>query len=98
MSRVIVIIPTYNEAENLPLIVPAVLSQLFTTRLVPRLVIGWVVSLVAAATGLALSWVLDAPAGATVVVTFGGLLFAAFAFAALRGALGSIAGGSERQC
>jgi dolichol-phosphate mannosyltransferase len=27
MSRVIVIIPTYNEAENLPLIVPAVLEQ-----------------------------------------------------------------------
>ncbi len=27
MSRVIVIIPTYNEAENLPVIVPAVLEQ-----------------------------------------------------------------------
>ena len=27
MPRVIVIIPTYNEAENIPLIVPAVLEQ-----------------------------------------------------------------------
>jgi len=27
MSSVIVVIPTYNEAENLPLIVPAVLEQ-----------------------------------------------------------------------
>ena len=27
MGRVIVVIPTYNEAENLPLIVPEVLAQ-----------------------------------------------------------------------
>ncbi|MDH4017154.1 MAG: glycosyltransferase, partial [Actinomycetota bacterium] len=27
MSRIIVVIPTYNEAENLPLIVPEVLAQ-----------------------------------------------------------------------
>ena len=27
MSRVFVVIPTYNEAENLPLLVPEVLAQ-----------------------------------------------------------------------
>ena len=27
MTRAIVVLPTYNEAENLPLIVPAILNQ-----------------------------------------------------------------------
>lgn len=56
------------------LVVPSVFAALATDRIGRRLVIGWLFGLVGSAVGLLLSIVLDAPAGATVVCTFGLLL------------------------
>jgi zinc/manganese transport system permease protein len=61
------------------LIVPAVITQLFGARLVPRLLYGWLVAALASVAGLWASWVWDLPTGAAIVVAFGALLVLAIA-------------------
>jgi zinc/manganese transport system permease protein len=56
------------------LIVPAVTAMLFTERLGPRLAIGWTMGALVSAAGVALSYLLDLPTGATIVATFGAAL------------------------
>ena len=56
------------------LIVPAVAAMLFARRIGPRLVIGWAMGALVSAAGVALSFVLDLPTGATIVATFGAAL------------------------
>jgi len=53
------------------LIVPSVTAMLFAHRLGPRLAIGWTMGAAVSAGGVALSFVLDLPTGATIVATFG---------------------------
>jgi zinc/manganese transport system permease protein len=53
------------------LIVPSVTAMLFAQRLGPRLAIGWTMGAAVSAGGVALSFVLDLPTGATIVATFG---------------------------
>jgi zinc/manganese transport system permease protein len=53
------------------LIVPSVSAMLFSARLGPRLAIGWTMGALVSAGGVALSFVLDLPTGATIVATFG---------------------------
>lgn len=53
------------------LIVPSVAAMLFASRLGPRLAIGWTMGALVSAGGVALSFVLDLPTGATIVATFG---------------------------
>jgi ABC-type Mn2+/Zn2+ transport system permease subunit len=60
------------------LIVPAVTAMLFAKRLGPRLALGWSMGALVSAGGVALSYQLDLPTGATIVATFGlALLFLA---------------------
>lgn len=59
------------------LIVPAVISRLFSIRVGLRLVLGWVVAVVASVLGLLASWFWDLPTGAAVVAAFGALLILA---------------------
>jgi zinc/manganese transport system permease protein len=56
------------------LIVPSVTAMLFAERLGPRLAIGWTMGAAVSAAGVALSFVLDLPTGATIVATFGAAL------------------------
>jgi len=56
------------------LIVPSVTAMLFAERLGPRLAIGWTMGTVVSAMGVALSFLLDLPTGATIVGTFGASL------------------------
>ncbi len=56
------------------LIVPSVTSMLFSERLGVRLLIGWTMGAAVSAAGVALSFFLDLPTGATIVVTFGATL------------------------
>jgi zinc/manganese transport system permease protein len=56
------------------LIVPSVAAMLFAERLGPRLAIGWTMGALVSAGGVALSFVLDLPTGATIVATFGAAL------------------------
>jgi zinc/manganese transport system permease protein len=56
------------------LIVPAVTAMLFAERLGARLAIGWAVGAAVSAGGVALSYLIDLPTGATIVATFGGVL------------------------
>jgi zinc/manganese transport system permease protein len=53
------------------LIVPSVTAMLFAERLGPRLAIGWTMGAMVSAGGVALSYKLDLPTGATIVATFG---------------------------
>ena len=53
------------------LIVPSVTAMLFAERLGPRLAIGWTMGALVSAGGVAFSFVLDLPTGATIVATFG---------------------------
>ena len=53
------------------LIVPSVTAMLFAARLGPRLAIGWTMGALVSAAGVALSFELDLPTGATIVATFG---------------------------
>ncbi|HVT58391.1 MAG TPA: metal ABC transporter permease [Thermoanaerobaculia bacterium] len=53
------------------LIVPAVAAMLFAQRLGARLAIGWTVGALVSAGGVALSYLIDLPTGATIVATFG---------------------------
>src|SRR5882762_10510283 len=56
------------------LIVPSVGAMLFADRIGPRLAIGWTMGTLVSALGVYLSVQLDTPTGATIVVTFGGVL------------------------
>ncbi len=60
------------------LIVPSVGAMLFTDRIGPRLAIGWTMGTLVSALGCLLSVRLDTPTGATIVVTFGGVLVLMF--------------------
>lgn len=53
------------------LIVPAVTAMLFSERIGVRLAIGWIVGTAVSVAGMAGSYWLDTPTGATVVCTFG---------------------------
>lgn len=57
------------------LIVPAVGAILFSDNLSKRLLLGWTIGTVVSVIGIALSYFFDLPTGATVVCTFGTLLF-----------------------
>jgi zinc/manganese transport system permease protein len=56
------------------LIVPSVAAMLFSERLWVRLAIGWSMGALVSAGGVALSYSLDLPTGATIVATFGAAL------------------------
>src|SRR5213075_3587975 len=60
------------------LIVPSVGAMLFADRVGPRLAIGWTMGTLVSALGVYLSVTLDTPTGATIVVTFGGILVLMF--------------------
>jgi len=67
------------------LIVPSVTAMLFAERLGPRLAIGWIMGTVVSAMGVAFSFLLDLPTGATIVGTFGAsLLVVAVCWGAFR--------------
>src|SRR5690242_17504797 len=57
------------------LIVPSVGAMLFADRIGKRLAIGWTMGTLVSALGCYLSVYLDLPTGATIVCTFGGILF-----------------------
>jgi hypothetical protein len=52
--------------------------MLFADRIGPRLAIGWTMGTLVSALGCYLSVQLDTPTGATIVVTFGGVLVLMF--------------------
>ena len=56
------------------LIVPAVITQLFSDHIGVRLIAGWLVAIVAALGGLAGAWAGDYPAGPSIIMAFGALL------------------------
>src|SRR5260221_620974 len=60
------------------LIVPSVGAMLFADRIGPRLAIGWTMGTLVSELGVYLSVQLDTPTGATIVVTFGGVLIVMF--------------------
>jgi zinc/manganese transport system permease protein len=57
------------------LIVPSVGAMLFADKIGTRLAIGWTMGTLVSALGCYLSVYLDLPTGATIVCTFGGILF-----------------------
>jgi zinc/manganese transport system permease protein len=59
------------------LIVPAVITRLFSQSLVKRLFAGWGVAIAASALGLWASWTWDFPTGAAMVAAFGVVLVCA---------------------
>lgn len=69
------------------LIVPAVITSLFSSRLLARLIAGWLVALTASIIGLWTSWSWDLPTGAAVVAAFGALLLGAGIWRAASAAL-----------
>ena len=75
------------------LIVPAVTAMLFSTRLGPRLAIGWTMGAAVSAGGVALSFLWDLPTGATIVGTFGVVLLA---LAGVRVLIGRKRGAADR--
>src|SRR2546425_12581667 len=60
------------------LIVPSVGAMLFADRIGRRLAIGWTMGTLVSALGVYLSAQIDLPTGATIVVTFGGVLLGMF--------------------
>ena len=60
------------------LIVPSVGAMLFADKIGKRLAIGWTMGTLVSALGVYLSVVIDLPTGATIVCTFGGVLFIMF--------------------
>jgi zinc/manganese transport system permease protein len=52
--------------------------MLFADRIGPRLAIGWTMGTLVSALGVILSVKMDTPTGATIVVTFGGVLILMF--------------------
>jgi zinc/manganese transport system permease protein len=84
------------------LIVPSVGAMLFADRIGTRLAIGWTMGTLVSALGCYLSVQLDTPTGATIVVTFGGILVLMFLLhvvlqhrRAARGALSAASGPRE---
>jgi zinc/manganese transport system permease protein len=79
------------------LIVPSVAAMLFSERLGVRLAIGWSLGALVSAGGVALSFVLDLPTGATIVATFGVtlLLLATLRWAFVRRPAAAPAGHAE---
>jgi zinc/manganese transport system permease protein len=68
------------------LIIPAAIGVIFADGLGRQLAIGWIAGSAASAAGLALSFVLDLPTGATMVCTFGAsLALAGLCYPFLRG-------------
>jgi zinc/manganese transport system permease protein len=59
------------------LIVPAAIGVMFAASPARQLAIGWITGTVTSAAGLAVSFALDLPTGATMVCTFGGALMVA---------------------
>jgi len=53
------------------LIVPSVGGMLYSSRIGPRLAVGWIMGVVVSVLGMYFSVVLDLPTGATIVCTFG---------------------------
>jgi zinc/manganese transport system permease protein len=62
------------------LIVPSVTAMLYSERLGVRLAIGWTMGAAVSAAGVAFSFLLDLPTGATIVATFGAALLVLGAF------------------
>src|SRR6058998_61812 len=60
------------------LIVPSVAAMLFADKIGARLAIGWTMGTLVSALGVYLSAQIDLPTGATIVVTFGGVLIIMF--------------------
>jgi zinc/manganese transport system permease protein len=56
------------------LVVPSIVAMLFCSTIRARLMVGWSVGFVASVAGLFLSWKLDLPTGASLVVFFGVIL------------------------
>ena len=56
------------------LVVPSVAAILFSNKVKTRLVLGWIVGFAASVLGMAVSYFLDFPTGASVVCTFGLIL------------------------
>ena len=56
------------------LIVPSVCAMLFFKKISHRLCFGWAIGLLASVLGIALSVYVDIPTGASIVITFGGIL------------------------
>ncbi len=68
------------------LIIPAAIAGMFASSPAQQLGIGWIVGTVASAVGLAVSFILDLPAGAAMVCAFGGaLILAGLLYPVLRG-------------
>ncbi|HTK96137.1 MAG TPA: metal ABC transporter permease [Terriglobales bacterium] len=62
------------------LVVPSVGAMIFADRIGPRLAIGWTMGTLVSALGCWLSVYVDLPTGATIVCTFGAVLFLMFMF------------------
>lgn len=56
------------------LIVPATCAMLFSNTIKTRLILGWVIGFLASILGLAVSYYMDLPTGASIVCTFGLIL------------------------
>lgn len=59
------------------LVVPSIIGMLFCSTIRGRLLVGWSVGFLASVLGLSLSYILDAPTGASLVVFFGVTLIGA---------------------
>lgn len=62
------------------LIVPALCSMLFYENLKPRIILGWLLGMIASLAGLALSFYADLPTGPTIVGVFGLIFLVALIF------------------
>ena len=58
------------------LIVPAACAMLFSNTIKTRLILGWIIGFLASTLGLAASYYMDLPTGASIVCTFGVMLIA----------------------
>ncbi len=56
------------------LIIPAAIGTLYSTKILPKLLIGWATGLLASALGMGASYRWDLPTGATIVCVFGAIL------------------------
>jgi zinc/manganese transport system permease protein len=61
------------------LVVPAIIAMLFCDGAKARLLLGWAVGLAASVGGIAFSYGMDAPTGASIICAFGAALLAAYA-------------------
>jgi|GEM_PF-77742 len=56
------------------LIIPAAIGTLYSDQILPKLLIGWAIGILASSAGLSLSFAANLPTGATIVCVFGGML------------------------